>query len=132
MNYDISKTELDAYLVKIQEFRISHGLNFCGTTDSDEIRKISENDLTELMRLQDLMSPIHFSSHRKFFGPLIVALKTYLIKILDPLFRRRFGRQFEINQFNWNLATIVKDQQDHIGRLELRINKLESFLNAKR
>ena len=126
MTLDENKSELDVFITQIQKIRGAHGLNYRSELASHSLEWISDTDLRDLAMMQNLFYPTKFTSHRKIVGPLIVFLKEQVVKILDPFFRRRLVRQFEINQFTWNMANILRQQQIHITALEKRLTDLES------
>ena len=126
MTLDENKSELDVFITQIQKIRGAHGLNYRSELASHSLEWISDTDLRDLAMMQNLFYPTKFTSHRKIVGPLIVFLKEQVVKILDPFFRRRLVRQFEINQFTWNMANILRHQQIHITALEKRLTDLES------
>lgn len=118
--------EIDAVFKLSERLREEYGLKY-QPYDSDNIgESFSTEDLMDLARMQNIFYPTKFVSHRRIVGWVIVLLKERFIKILDPYLRRRLMRQFEINQFTWNMAQIVRCQSEQICDLQKRIESLES------
>jgi hypothetical protein len=118
--------EMRAFFDQADMARENHGLIFQAPVLDSIEEPLSLADLRDLAMMQDLFYATKFVSHRKILGPLIVFIKERIVKALDPFLRRRLTRQFEINQFTWNMAKIIRQQNEQIVALKTRIEKLEA------
>lgn len=117
---------MNEYLKRNDEIRKRYGLSFEHSVKLGHAERLSLSDLRDLAMLQNLFYPIRFTSHRKIIGPVIVFFKQAFVKILDPFLRKRLARQFEINEFTWNMASLMRQQSLEIAGLVRRIEDLES------
>ena len=118
--------DINHFLKCSEEVRARLGLCFQSVETNNATEPMSLRDLRDLAMMQNLFYPTKFVSHRKLVGPIIVFLKECVIKVLDPVLRHRLARQFEINQFTWNMAKLMREQNERILQLKTRIDVLES------
>jgi hypothetical protein len=126
MGIDERHSQIKGFLEQSASAREKFGLIFDGEPASDMEEPFSTSDLRDLALLQNIFYPTKFTSHRRIWGRVIVRCKELVVKVLDPYLRRRLTRQYEINQFTWNIALHIRKQNDQIAALKMRIEKLEA------
>jgi hypothetical protein len=96
---------------------------------ADAIRDASRVEMKNLIDSVvdnvDIYEPFPVSSHRRFFGPIIVFGKQSLQKILRPILKIGFARQLTLNENLLVLTTIVSELQLQVDQLQRRIQALE-------
>jgi hypothetical protein len=125
MSDDRQEIGFKEFTAQSDSARKKHGLIFDNKPDYYGDVMISVADLRDLALMQNIFYPTKFTSHRRFIGWFIVFIKELAVRALDPYLRRRLSRQFEINQFTWNLALNIRKQNEQIFVLKSRIENLE-------
>lgn len=79
---------------------------------------VTIDDLREIARLQDVLSPQSFTSHRRILGPWIVLYKKIAHRFFRKWLKISLGKQLELNQRFLNLAISVHVLENRVHILE--------------
>lgn len=73
----------------------------------------------------NIYEPIPVSSHRKFFGHLIVVAKRSVMILMKPFIKIGLGRQLSLNEDLLTVANMVTEMQLQMSDVKKRLEKLE-------
>lgn len=87
--------------------------------------ELSQNDLRLITENLDVIAPRHFSSHRRYLGPLIVWLKSTLMNsLILRVLRKSLSRQWTLNYYIYRIAALSVDMYDRFRTTELHTKNL--------
>ena len=119
---------LDQELRLLAAIRPLDSRNF--TSDSKISFSVSDDELRSMSRLLNLRMDDKFYSSKPVLGPFIVLAKSCLAKVLRVFLNPFFTNQNTVNQYIWNQSMNIRQMEEKIKALEVRLEKMEAHQHA--